>query len=240
MKHFYPNYSTQKVSSNEDFWIQKIKFLKSNSQWVSKGASVGTLIDTEIFVKKTKGIQKFILFQQNKDNSFLFPLIEAASLLFSKKLIILSLSRDGNIFAPSGHFIIDYLIRTQKITFKEIKLYFLLSRLSASSRKPSDQPENEKNIIECKKIGYSEMIQNERENGPKSSSTFHFTDAFPITQLLKIPSNYRFPENFAFSLPSIKSKKPLSNKYSCVPVNLCCLVSVSDPPQMNYSSLNFV
>lgn len=239
MKHFYPSYSTQKDSTNDDFWIQKIKFLKSNSKWITKGASIGTLIDSEIFVQKTKGPQKYILFQQNKDNSFLFPLIEAVSLLFSKKMIILSLSKEGNIFSPSAHFILEYMIRNQKISFNEIKLYSLLTRLSSSSRKEVNEPEKVKNTGECEKIGYSEMIQDERDNGPKCSSNFHFTNAFPITQLIKVPSNYRLPENFAFSLPDIESKKPLNNKFVCLPVNLCCLVSVYDPPEINYTALNF-
>lgn len=239
MKHFFPSYSTQKDSNNEEFWVQKIKFLKSNSQWISKGSSIGTIIDSQVFVQKTKGPQKFILFQQNKDNSFVFPLIEAVSLLFSKKMIILSLSKERNIFAPSVHFILEYLIRTQNISFNEIKLYSLFSRLSASSRKDASEPSKEKEIVECKKIGYSEMIQNERENGPKCSSGFHFTDPFPISQLIKLPSNYRLPEDFAFSLPNIKSKKPLTNKFVCLPVNLCSLVSVYNAPEMNFSALNF-
>ena len=135
MKHFFPSYSTQKVSTNDDFWIQKIKFLRSNFQWVSKGASVGTLVNSEVFVQKTKGPQKFILFQQNKDNSFLFPLIEAVSLLFSKKMVILSLSKEGNIFTPSAHFFINHLIKTENISFDEIKLYPKKSKIQQNVKK---------------------------------------------------------------------------------------------------------
>ena len=232
----FPSFSTKKDEKAQNPSKVILKFLKDNSEWTSIGSMIGTISDSKIVCKKSKGPQKFILYQQNRDNSFAFPLIEAASLFFSRKLIILSLSPENNIFAPSAHFISHALFKNN-VTFHELKMYSLFNRFSASSRKPIEIESMEKKK-EIKKSGFSELLQDSIGNGPKESS-FEFTDVFPITQLIKIPSDHKTPDNFAISFSGIRPNSQLKNRYTCIPINFKCLVSVQNGPKINPLVSNF-
>ncbi|OHT11581.1 hypothetical protein TRFO_18949 [Tritrichomonas foetus] len=240
---FFPKFSTKKDSKANDPSNQIILYLKENSKWISKGAMVGTKSESDVFIKKSKGPQKFILFHQNNDNSFIFPLIDAVSQFFCRKMIILSLSKENNIISPSAHFWV-FKLHQVSIDFEKLKLYSIFPRLSASSRKEIQQPEKSQNSQDIKKNleenvskhiikGYSQMLQDSQNFGPKESMTFDFTQVFPITQLVKIPDDHKTPKNFAFSIKGVNSLKPLRNNYTCVPVNLKCLISVSNARVLN-------
>ncbi|OHS98210.1 hypothetical protein TRFO_35447 [Tritrichomonas foetus] len=243
-KTFFPKFSTKKDAKADDPSKQIILYLKENSQWISKNAMIGSRFgNSDVFIKKSKGPQKFILFRQNNDNSFEFPLIDAVSQFFCRKMIILSLSKENNIISPSAHFWICKLYQ-ENINFEKLKLYSIFPRLAASSRKEVQPSEISQNSPDIHKSfdekrnnninkGYSQMLQKSKNFGPKEYETFNFTQFFPITQLVKIPDDHKTPKNFAFSIKGVNSTKTLKNDYSCVPVNLKCLISVSNAKVMN-------
>ena len=235
-RHFFPTYSTKKDATDDTAWIQITKFLKDNSHWQANSAMIATIVDNGMYVKKTKGPQKFIFFRQNQDGSFVFPFIEASALLFSKKLITLSLSKENNIFSPSAHFLVNYLINNCTIPFNDIKLYSFFSRIGATSRKPKEIKHN-KISTERFNTGYAALIKQQQNHSPQMSTDFKFTDVFPISQLVKIPSDRKMPEDFAFSLSSIQPNSDLQNEFVCVPFTLQCMISVQDIPEYNPNHL---
>jgi hypothetical protein len=118
----------------EVYYFEELdRFLKGNEAWYARGAMVGCFDDDgRTRVGNCKGSQNFIDYRQSPQNAFSFGVLEALSLFFAKRLVIVAKDRGGGIRALSGHELVSRIAEFGIVAFKRAAL---TARTTAVERK---------------------------------------------------------------------------------------------------------
>lgn len=219
-----------KCRQNE-FTETVITRFKDNLEWSARNAMVGTIGEDRkyFYVKKPKGSQGYLTYKQNTDNSFLFFLQEAISLMLSKRLVILSLN-ENQISQVTVHQMINHM-NNFGVTMKSLSIYSLFTRVGASRRKQmiNDDLYNGSND---KRVARG-FAQNLIKMQTSCASMIDVSDAFfKATTRIRIPDNHGIPSSVCLTLPQI------DDSISCdsvllSPMSLKLMIEVHKIPDFN-------
>lgn len=217
-------------------------FLKANSVWPVKAAMLAYFDENSLCAPRLKGIQNFLSFQQNRRNVFWFSFNEAASLMFSRRLVVFSLS-ENQLFQLSAHqFLNELFIRNASLN--DIEKYCIFTRIGASSRKVISIPKEESPIHILKPTppqnsrAYSEILKSKMNLIPQYQDK-DISTIKPPTLRAKIPQNTGFPENVCLSIGPFNSDSIISEIDAPLlyPLSYTTVIRLSKPPTIN-SSIN--
>lgn len=204
---------------------------KDNLEWPARNAMVGTIDENRryFYVKKPKGSQGYLTYKQNTDNSFLFFLQEAISLILSKRLVILSLN-ENQIKQVTVHQMINHMSNFD-VTMKSLSTYSIFTRVGASRRKQmiNNDLDNSSNDTRIAK-GFS---QNLIKMQTSCASMINVNDTFfKATTRIKIPDNHGVPSSVCLSLPQVDDSIT-SDSVLLSPMSLKLMIEVHRIPEFN-------
>jgi hypothetical protein len=169
---------------------------------------------------------KYIQYHQTDDNKFTFPLCESVSLVFSRRLVIVSELR-----AMSARAIVNVAV-SSGIPLQSVFAYAMFSRLGASARKVIGErvgkPEKEKGLVG----GFAEMAERAMANGPRKEDGC-FERLYPVTQMIRIPDNHGLPGVASLSVPGFPAIEVRDRAPVLAPISVKCVVIVKHGPGVN-------
>jgi hypothetical protein len=213
--------------AGDENFAQLEAFLKANESWESKRAMVGVLgVDGLVHVPRCRGTMKFIQYRQFRDDAFAFPPAEAVSLLFSRRLILLSESR-----AVSAHALLNFAL-SRGLPLPSLLAYAMFCRFCASARKPNP-PRAEAEERPLRGLpGFAGLVESAAAIGPRRAAGY-LQRLYPATQLIKAPENHGLPAEAALSLPGFDPVQAYDGAPILAPISAKCVVAVKPGPGVN-------
>jgi hypothetical protein len=225
-----PTASTTRSCDGRRILAELSDFLKGNETWHSRNAMVGVLgDDLLVHVTHCRGTMKFIEYNQFRDNTFTFPLMEVVALVFSRRLVVVMTDSRGAFSPLSGHFLMHLAI-SRGFPARSIFLYCMFSRFAASSRRPREIPKK----VEPPKpqeIGFFAMVSAAAEFGPRKADDC-LESLYPPTHLIRAPANHGIPESAVLSIRC--GRRIVADDAARIsPVSFRCVVQVKPGPRIN-------
>lgn len=206
-----------------------ISYIDKCSKWKVFSNNIGYLDKDEktIIVYKIKGQRCYMQFSQTPDNRFYFSFLEAQSLMFANRLIILSTNSDGNIDLVTPHRYLNYAF-SKGISFDSCKKYNIFSRIGASKAKI--QPITSNTPEEKPKSGFRAKMEKFRQ--VKNIKCSYPKGMFPQLEYVKFPQGHGLPD-FGFISVNDESNYDMPEVPTIVPISLKYLVQVNPSPGLN-------